>query len=223
MKKLILFLVVFNLPFFSFCQFKNNNIGGYTFSIQVDSSHFYIIGGQPNKTEKTKYINEDRSQGNVSYSGEVTLWTNAYVYNDSTGKLLKIFDAPLIGVFPVINTMKMIEYDYFYQKTLISGVTKDYLIFAVKTDSYNLDNVLDSDDPIQLYISKKDGSECKQITSNEMNITNWKLTNKGLGILLSAQTDKNSDKKFTEDEELFQINLNTDISKIKIKPVIITK
>lgn len=206
-----------------FSQFKTNNFGGYMLSVRVDSSHFFVIGGQPSKAEKVKYATEDRSQGYVSYSNEATLWTNAYLYNDSTQKLIKIFDSPLIGVYPVLNMMPMLRADYNYTRTIPSGVTKENIVFAVKTDDYNKDGVLDADDPVYLFISKKDGTDCKQITPNGVNVTNWKLTKNGMGILLTAQTDKNGDKKFTEDEELHQIDLNADISKIKIKPVVVSK
>lgn len=207
----------------SFSQFKPSNAGGYTMSIQVDSSHFYIIGGQPNKAEKTKYVTEDRSQGYTSYSGDATLWTNVYVYNDSTEKLLKVFDLPLAGVYPSFNTMQALKYDYFYQDRIASGVSKDNLIFVVKTDSYNNDGVIDSDDPVYLFVSKKDGTGCKQISPNGMNVTGWKLIKGGAGIILTMQPDKNADKKFTEDEELYQVSLDADISKVRITPIVAGK
>jgi hypothetical protein len=200
-------------------QFRSSNFGGYTFSIQVDSSHIYILGGQPNRSEKAKYIPEDRSQGFTSYSGEVTLWNNVYVYNDSTGKLLKIFDSPLIGVYPAFNTMVIMKSDYYFQRTIMSGVSKDNLIFAVKTDTYNNDGVLDSDDPVYLFASRKDGTDCRQITPNGMHVTNWRLTKDGKGLLVTLQVDKDSDKKFTEDEELYKVDLNSNVSQIKIRPI----
>ena len=42
----------------------------------------------------------------------------------------------------------------------------------------------------------------------------------GAGILLTIQNDKNEDKKFLEDEELYQINLDPNISKIKSTAVL---
>ena len=216
----LLTIVSFFSCFSLFGQFRSNSIGGYILAIQVDSSNNFILGGQPNKTEKIKYATEDRSQGYSSYTGDVSLWTNAYIYNDSTKRIVKIFDIPLIGVYPALNTMSMMKYDYFYQKTILSGVSKDNLIFAVKTDTYNKDGIIDSDDPVYLFISKKDGTDCKQITPNGMNVTNWRLTNEGNGIIVTIQPDINGDKKFTEDEELYQVQLDSNISKIKILPIL---
>ncbi|HMT97198.1 MAG TPA: hypothetical protein PKC62_10970 [Ferruginibacter sp.] len=202
-------------------QFKFSPLGGYAFSLRIDSSQFFILGGQPNKTEKTKFATENRPQEFSSYFGEVTLWSNAYIFNDSTEKLVKIFNLPLIGVYPVINTMQTLMYDnYYYQRSISSGIAKDVLVFAVKTDSYNNDGLIDSDDPVYLFVSKKDGTGAKQITPNGMNVTNWRLNKGGAGILLTIQNDKNEDKKFLEDEELYQINLDPNISKIKSTAVL---
>jgi hypothetical protein len=225
MKKLkFLFSIAFTFSIITcFSQFRSNNIAGYTFSIQVDSSHYYILGGQPNKADKNKYVSEEKGQGYTSYSGEVTLWTNAFIFNDSTGKLTKVFDLPLIAVYPALNVMQFLKYDYFYQKAATSGATKENLVFAVKTDAYNNDAVIDSDDPVYLYVSKKDGTGVKQITPNGMHVTNWKLINGGMGILATLQPDKNMDKKFTEEEELYHIELDADISKIKIKMIPVSK
>ena len=197
-------------------QFEKSNFGGYYFSIQVDSSEFHIVGGKPNKSEKIKYVAEDRSQGYSGYyTGESQLWSNAYVFNDSTDKLIKLFDFPLVAVFPSVNTMQHLKYDYNYQRTVLSGTSKENLIFAVKIDEYNKDGVIDSDDPVYIFICRKDGTECKQFSPPGMNVTNWRLIKDGMGILLTIQSDKNSDKKFTEDEELYQIDLHSTISKIQ--------
>lgn len=218
--KLKLTLVFSSFVMLVFSQFKNPNNGGFTLAIQVDSSHYFLVGGVPTKSEKTKFVNEERSMGYTTYyTGENVLWSNAYVFNDSTDRLIKVFDMLLMAVFPAVNTMSFIKYDYNYQKNISSGTSKDNLIFAVKTDSYNNDGVIDMDDPVYIFISRKDGTGCKQISPVGMNVTNWKLIKGGSGILLTIQPDKNADKKFTEEEELYQIDLNEDISKIKIKAV----
>ncbi len=219
---LTLFLIL--LSTICFCQFKNSVGAAYTFSFQVDSSEYFIIGGQPRKAERSKYIFENNNNGYDVYNGQISLWTNALIYNTKTKQLKNIIDMPLVGVYPMYNVMELVKYDYtFYQRGMISGITKDNIVYLVKTDTYNKDGVIDVDDPVYIFVSKKDGSNCKQITPNGMNVTGWRVSRDGLTIIATIQPDLNIDKKFSEDEVLYQIDLNEDISKIKLTPATASK
>jgi hypothetical protein len=216
--KTLLLLICLTTTFFSYSQFRSDNIGGYIFSLRVDSSNNFIIGEQPNKNERVKYALEDKVQGlsSYSYSSEVKAWSNVYVYNDSTLKLLKVFDLPILVVYPVYEVMSSLKSGFNnYYRGLISGITKEHIIYAVKTDKYNGNGIIDSDDPVYLFASRKDGTECKQISPEGMNVTGWRLIKGGMGIILTVQPDLNGDKRFLEDEVLYEIDLNTDISRIK--------
>jgi hypothetical protein len=103
---------------------------------------------------------------------------------------------------------------------MYSGMSSNYIIYLARTDEYNKDGVIDDDDPIYLFVSTKTGENLKQITPNGMNVTSWKITRDGKTIIVTIQNDKNSDKKFNdEDEIIYQIDLNEDIQKIKISPI----
>lgn len=215
--KTLLLLICLTTTFLGHSQFRSDNIGGYIFSLRVDSSNNYIIGEQPSKTERAKYALEDRVQGlsSYSYSGEVKTWSNVYVYNDSSLKLHKVFDLPILVVYPVYEVMSTLKYAFNNYRGLTSGVTKEHIIYAVRTDKFNSNGIIDTDDPVYLFASKKDGTECKQISPEGMNVTSWRLIKGGMGIILTVQPDLNGDKRFLEDEVLYEIDLNTDISKIK--------
>ena len=223
MNRISMFLIFSSLTssFFCYSQFRPDNSGGYIFSLRVDSSHNYVIGEQPNKVERTKYTFEERYQGmsSYTYTGEARSWSNVYVYNDSTLKLTKVFNLPLIIVYPVFDAMLSLKYEYYINRGIMSGITKHHIIYAVKTDKYNSNGIIDSDDPVYLFASKKDGTECRQITPDGMNVTSWRLIKEGKGILTTIQPDSNGDKRFLEDEVLYETELHSNISIIKSKPL----
>jgi hypothetical protein len=103
---------------------------------------------------------------------------------------------------------------------MLSVISADHLIYLVRTDEYNKDGIIDEDDPVYLYVSTKTGDALKQITPVGMSVTNWKMAKDGKTIIATVQNDKNNDKIFDdEDETIYQIDLNEDISKIKCSPV----
>lgn len=50
--KTLLLFICLTTTFLAHSQFRSDNIGGYIFSMRVDSSNNYIIGEQPSKTER---------------------------------------------------------------------------------------------------------------------------------------------------------------------------
>ena len=95
------------------------------------------------------------------------------------------------------------------------------IVYLVRTENYNNDNALDSDDPLYLYISGKKGDGLKQITPKGFNVVSWTLSKDKKIILVKVQNDKNKNKKFGngDDELYYRIDLNDDISKIQCYPI----
>jgi hypothetical protein len=157
-----------------------------------------------------------------NYDGQSNFWTNVLVLNLKDKKSKKIFPTDLIAIYPVQNTMLYVQFDnvYYEPRRLISGMSSKYIVYLVRTDELNKDGIIDDDDPIYIFISIKAGEHLKQITPNVMNVTNWKLSKDGNAIVATIQKDTNGDKRFDdEDEIIYQIDLDNDISKIKIQPV----
>lgn len=221
-KTALVAILIFANTFNSFSQFPVKNINGlnYAISQQIDSSDYFIIGSLANKSNKSKY-NLNNGQQYDYYGGLSTVWTNVFIQNTHDKKITRVFPDGMFAVYPVYNTAAFIKTDYGYQpRGLNSGMTETYIIYLAKTDEYNKDNVLDEDDPVYLYISTKTGANFMQITSGGMNVTSWKQSKDGKTIIATIQTDKNGDKKFTdEDETIYQINLDDDFKKITVIPI----
>jgi hypothetical protein len=222
MRKIVFFAVVILLiNCYSFGQVKNSNGINYSQPLQVDSSDYFIIGSLANKTNKLKYNFAPRNQFE-GYDGQDAYWTNVFIHSLKDKKLKKLFPNDLVAVYPVQNTMLYIKFDYGYSdpRRMYSGMSSNYIIYLAKTDEYNNDGIIDDDDPVYIYISTKTGENFKRITPRGMNVTRWKMARDGKSIIATIQIDSNNDKKFSdEDEIIYQIDLNDDISKINISTV----
>ena len=93
----------------------------------------------------------------------------------------------------------------------------DHVVYLARTDNYNGDNALDSDDPVYLYLTNKNGEGLKQITPKGLNVISWTISKDKKMILVKLKNDKNGNKKFGngDDELYYRIDLEKDISKIK--------
>ncbi len=111
---------------------------------------------------------------------------------------------------------------YTYGQALRQSVVfKNYIIFLVQDVDLNGDGILDDDDPVSIYISKSNGESLTKVSSNELNVISWSFARDTNTILFTAQKDSNNDKKFiNEDQLLYQVDLQNDISKIKVTQVI---
>ncbi len=220
-KHLFLAMLLVLGTFYSFGQVKYSNGINYAPPLQIDSSDYFIIGSLVNKSNKLKYNFDNKNQFE-GYDGQIKFWTNVFIHSIKDKKIKKMFPSDLVAVYPMQNTMLYVRFDYGYYEPnkMLSGMSSDHLIYLVRTDEYNKDGILDEDDPVYLYVSTKTGESLKQITPVGMSVTNWKMARDGKTIIATIQNDKNNDKKFEdEDETIYQIDLNQDISKIKCSPV----
>lgn len=222
MRKIVFLTLLFvSGTFYSYGQAKNSNGINYAPPVQIDSSDYFIIGSLLNKTNKPKYNFDNKNQFD-GYDGQIKFWTNVLIHSTKEKKIKKMFPSDLVAVYPMQNTMLYVRFDYGYYEPnkMLSGMSADHLIYLVRTDEYNKDGIIDEDDPVYLYVSTKTGEALKQITPVGMSVTNWKMARDGKTIIATIQNDKNNDKKFDdEDETIYQIDLNEDISKIKCSPV----
>ena len=90
-------------------------------------------------------------------------------------------------------------------------------MYIVRTENYNNDNGLDTEDPQYLYISDKSGANLKQVTPKGLNVVSWTLSKDKKIILVKVQNDKNGNKKFGngDDQLYYRVDLNNDVLKIQ--------
>ena len=217
MKKISLFFgVLIALTISAMGQYKISDGINFSQPLQIDSSNYFVFGGLMDKANKCKYS----SGGTDIYNSAIALtgWTNLFIYNAESKHAKKLFSINPVLIYPVTQVYMNSTYYYgSYKGNMNSAILKDCILIATKTDEFNKDGIIDEDDPVYLFISSKDGSNIVQITPKDVNITTWQLSKDGKTILVLGQKDKNGDKKFSsEDEMLFQIDLSSDFSKIKM-------
>ncbi len=195
-----------------FAQIRSSDAVAYSQPMQVDSSDYFIIATIVDKTNKAKY-----SFGQIGIYRGMGNWTNVLFYNSKTNKTKKLFSNGPIAVGSVTQA----NYSTGSMGTnILSAIIENNILFMVRNDEYNNDGIIDEDDPVSVFISTKSGEGLRQITPKDMHVLSWQLSKDKKTIIIKLQKDKNGDKKFTdEDEIIYQIDMNDDISKIKFYPI----
>lgn len=212
MKKIGILLIVFlSVSFYSFCQYSRNEATTISGLFQVDSSEYFVFGKLIDKSTKAKYGASIRV-----FNG----YTNAYVYNSKIKKTTTMFPHGTVLIFPFYDNFYNMSYTY-GQALRQSVVFKNYIVFLVQDTDLNGDGILDDDDPASIYISKGNGESLTKISPNDLNVVAWSFAKDNSTILFTAQKDNNNDKKFINEEQLlYQIDITSDISRMKVSQVI---
>lgn len=116
------------------------------------------------------------------------------------------------------------RYSYYVtekEPDLTNNILPKHILYSVKTEDFNGDRALDSDDPSYLYISSKTGNDLRQITPAGFHVISWTVSKDRKTILVKGQNDKNNNKKFGngDDELYYRVDLDDDISKIRCSPI----
>ena len=171
--------------------------------ILVDSSIYVMY---PLTLESSKESGGSTSSSN-GYNRQTTYW-NIIFYNTENGQYHLLSDS-----------LKMLIYSYNSKNTNTTvsssaislddsfnqGQVDKMLYFSITTKDYNNDSILNSDDPNYLYISDKTGNNFKQISPNDLKISNWEIIKGTNKILMMAIKDSNGDRKFTDNDESFPL------------------
>jgi hypothetical protein len=176
--------------------------------LQIDSSEYFLI---------PKLIDNDNQQAYGKGRGYLP-WGNysdIFFYNSATKQTTKLFNGQLALIAPFYSRRSY--YDYVKEKETPANILPSQIVYLARTENFNGDNALDTDDPIYLYISTKKGDNLKQITPKGFNVVSWTVSKDNKMILVKGQNDKNGNKKFGngDDELYYRIDLNEDISKIQ--------
>jgi len=182
-------------------------------ALQIDSSEYFLIPRLVDESNKDQY---GKGKG-------YTLWGNysdIFFYNTKTNQTKKLFEGKLALIAPF-----MTRRNYYYatekEPDLTNNILTKHILYSARTDDFNGDKALDSDDPSYLYISNKTGSNLRQITPNGFHVISWTVSKDRKTILVKGQNDKNNNKKFGngDDELYYRVDLDDDISKIQCSPI----
>ena len=201
-------LLVTGCFIFSYGQ-KKDEIN-FSDPLQVDSSEYFLI---------PKLIDNDNQQAYGKGKGYVP-WGNysdIFFYNAQTNQSKKLFSEQLALIVPFFARRSYYDTDNNKAKETPANLLPKHIVYLARTENFNGDNALDTEDPIYLYISTKTGENLKQITPKGFNVITWTISKNNQLILVKGENDKNNNKKFGngDDELYYRIDLNEDISKIK--------
>lgn len=203
--KLFLLFTAVMIYSYSFGQ-KKDEIN-FSDPFQIDSSDYFII---PRLIDSDNQASYGKGKGYLPWGN----YNNIYFYNSTTNQAKKLFEATLVLISPF--NPRRFNYEYKPVETPENFLPK-HIVYMARTENFNGDNALDSEDPVYLYISTKTGDNLTQITPKGLNVVSWTPSKDKKTILVKLQQDKNGNKKFGvgDNEVYYKIDLNDDISKIK--------
>lgn len=174
---------------------------------QLDSSEYFLIPELVGSDNKDVY---GKGVGYLNWGD----YMDIYFYNSNTKQTKKLFDKQLALI------QSFSKREYYYDKGRESerpaNILPKHIIYLARTENFNGDNALDSQDPVYLYISTKTGDNLTQITPKGFFVISWTLSKDKKMILVKGMNDKNKNKKFGngDDELYYRVDLDDDISKI---------
>jgi hypothetical protein len=203
--KIFLLLTIVLIHSYSFGQ-KKDEIN-FSDPFQIDSSDYFLI---PRLIDSDNQASYGKGKGYLPWGN----YNDIYFYNSTTNQTKKLFGTTLVLISPF--NPRRFNYEYKPAETPENFLNK-HIVYLARTENFNGDNALDTEDPVYLYISTKTGDNLTQITPKGLNVVSWTPSKDKKTILVKLQQDKNGNKKFGvgDDEVYYKIDLNDDISKIK--------
>jgi hypothetical protein len=208
--QVVTFIVVAFFAFDTFAQ-KKDEIN-FSDPFQIDSSSYFLI---PRLVDNDNLQAYGKGKGYLPWGN----YSEIFFYNASSKQTKKLFNGQLALISPF--TSKRYYYDNIKEPDTPRNILPRHIIYLARTDNFNGDNGLDTEDPQYLYISGKTGDNLKQVTPKGMNVVSWTLSKDKNMILVKLQNDKNGNKKFGngDDELYYRIDLLDDIANIQCEAI----
>ena len=174
---------------------------------QIDSSEYFLIPRLVDNDNKEEY---GKGKGYLPWGN----YNEVFFYNSTTKQTKKLFSGQLALIQPL--TAQRYNYSDRREADTPRNILPNHIVWIARTDNFNNDNGLDTEDPQYLFISTKTG-ELKQVTPKGLNVVSWILSKDKKMILVKVQNDKDGNKKFGngDDELYYRIDLYPNISKIE--------
>ena len=220
-------LIIFSLTLFIFSYSETNGQSliskgpTYNSPIQIDSSDSYIIPKVVDKSNVNDYSQDFRNYGAL-------VITDIIIYNSKTNTKKNLFSKQRSFVYPIIGGFELGVTTIYPPLSGLSNSYKtslilpDKLLFVTVTADLNKNGLISEEDGISIYISEKNGDSLRQITPPNMNLSGLTLSKDFKTLFVLLQNDSNNDKSFkNEQETLYQVNLNEEISKITLLKIVL--
>jgi hypothetical protein len=197
------------LPVLTFAQKSGKQEDNFSDPFQVDSSEYFII---PKLVDGDNYKEYGKGKGFLPWGN----YSEIYFYNSKTNQAKKLFNGQLALIVPFYA-----KRNYYYsnpaERDIPANVLPHHIIYSARTDNFNDDKALDTEDPVYLYVSTKTGDSLRQITPKGLNVVSWSSSKDMKMLLVKVQNNKSGNKKFGngDDELYYRVDLDEDISKIK--------
>ena len=201
------------ISFFSTTSFaqKKDEIN-FSDPFQIDNTGYFLLPRLIDNDDQDAY---GKGKGYLPWGD----YSDIFFYNAETKQSKNLFD----GQLALIQSFspRRNYYDNHKEPDTPRNILPNHIVYIARTDNFNRDNGLDTEDPQYLYISTKTGDNLKQITPKGMNVISWTVSKDRKMILVKLQNYKNGNKKFGngDDQLYYRIDLYDDISKIQCYPI----
>ena len=159
--------------------------------------------------------NEEESTGILGYSTPRTYW-NIIFYNTANGDYHLIDDNRKMVIYSYTQSTfdaGASASSYKFNENLENGYSQvsKLIYYSVRTLDFNKDGKLNAQDPNYLFISDKAGKNFKQVSPDNLSVTNWQTIKGANKILIHVTKDTNNDKQFNVEDETIPMvyDLNT--------------
>ena len=134
---------------------------------QIDSSAYFLI---PQLVDNDNQSDYGKGKGYLPWGN----YKEIFFYNSATKQTKRLFDRQLALIQPFFTRRDY--YDQDKEPQIPANILPNHIVYIVRTENYNNDNGLDTEDPQYLYISDKSGANLKQVTPKGLNVVSWTLS-----------------------------------------------
>lgn len=165
----------------------------------IDSSNIVIY---PLILEKESY---GSSYGSSS-GGQRTSYWNLIFYNTETENQKLLTTDKKILIYS-INFGSSSSSSYSSADLWTNGINvfKENIIYTAVSKDYNANKQLDQNDPTYLFVSNRDGTNFRQVSPDNYNITSWNVIKGTTKIVIQGQKDNNGNKAFDENDAIIPL------------------
>ena len=144
------------IAFFSttvFAQKKDET--NFSDPFQIDSSEYFLIPRLVDNDNQDAY---GKGKGYLPWGN----YSEIFFYNTSSKQTKKLFD----GQLALIQPFTAQRYNYLSRNETDTprNILPEHIVYIARTDNFNKDNGLDTEDPQYLFISSKTGNNLRQVT-----------------------------------------------------------
>ena len=170
----------------------------------IDSSKLVIY---PLLFEKVNY----RGSGDYSGGGGRYIYWNVIFYNPQNGKSRLLVNNQKVLINTINSTIAPLSLMGVNQENGVNSYKK-YIIYSAVSKDYNLNNLLDQQDPNYLFVSDREGNNFRQVSPEDCHIVSWKILKGTTKILMQGQKDDNGNRKFDNADKIVPlvVDLNTE-------------